>query len=442
MFTFVCKVFKNKKKEYILLLLILTLLMSFEFCFLAMYNSFTYFDFDIYVALSMNSIPSISIFIAVILIVFVVKYFIDSKKQEFSILLLSGRKPKDLFVYLILQFGFLSLISFILGIGIGTCIMITIQYIVEFLSLSYSLTYNLSSVLFLYVCFLFISLTLILAVASRQFVMLDTNLSSHLSHKASANLNTVPIKLSAKSKKKKLPIISILISLIVVYITVTQIIQMMDPSISLYNLFISFSLSLFGIIFVINTIIPLLYDILHDSFLVKHPILLQGLAQFNSFLKTLITLLNMNAYILPILLFMLFFSDKNEIAQVILVPSFIMNVIMIVLCFVLRFSIYNRQHLSSLSLFHSLGYDSNKLFKISLVKNIIFGLFGILIPFLLLVQLFIKAVNEGYMNSQLATLLIIFYIVVYLGLVIYIMIKERNSQKEVTDHVKYLNRGQ
>ncbi|MEG0549443.1 MAG: ABC transporter permease, partial [Coprobacillus sp.] len=61
MFTFVCKVFKNKKKEYILLLLILTLLMSFEFCFLAMYNSFTYFDFDIYVALSMNSIPSISI---------------------------------------------------------------------------------------------------------------------------------------------------------------------------------------------------------------------------------------------------------------------------------------------------------------------------------------------------------------------------------------------
>ncbi|MEG0549452.1 MAG: ABC transporter permease, partial [Coprobacillus sp.] len=76
------------------------------------------------------------------------------------------------------------------------------------------------------------------------------------------------------------------------------------------------------------------------------------------------------------------------------------------------------------------------------VKNIIFGLFGILIPFLLLVQLFIKAVNEGYMNSQLATLLIIFYIVVYLGLVIYIMIKERNSQKEVTDHVKYLNRGQ
>ncbi|MEG0276208.1 MAG: FtsX-like permease family protein [Coprobacillus sp.] len=442
MFTFVCMVFKNKKKDYGMLLLILTLLMSFEFCFLAMYDALSRLGLDAYLLMSMNSIPTLSIFIALTLGIFVVKYFIDNKKQEFSILLLSGRKPKDLFFYLIIQFGLLSLISLILGVGIGSAIMLLIQYIIDSLSLSYSLTYQLSSVLSLYLCFLCISIIGILAVASRQFVILDTNLSTYLSNKSTTNLKIVPIKVSANSSKKKIPIFSIFLSALYLYITVTQLKLIMDPQMSLYNLLMAFMLSLAGIIFIMNILIPLLYDILHDRILLKHPILMNGLAQFNSFLKTLMTLLNLNACILPILLFLLFFSEQNNLIQVILVPCFIMNIIMIILCFILRFSIYNKQQLPSLAIFHSLGYRSQQLFFISLIKNSIFALFGIFIPFFLLYQLFIKAIREGFINQDLGVILMIFYVIVYIGLVIFIMIKERLSQKEVVNHVKYLNRGQ
>lgn len=442
MFVFVCKVFKSKKKDYLLLLLILTLIMSFEFCFLAMYNSFSYLDTNVYLLASMNSIPTISIFIALLLSIFVVKYFIDDKKQEFSILLLSGRKPKDLLFYLILQFGTLLLISFILGIGIGTIIMMFIQYMIDYLSLSYSLVYNLASVLFLYICFLCISMLGILVVASRQFVLLDTNLAEHLSHKATSSLKVVPIKISANSSKKKIPIFSILFSLIILYITVNQIIVMMNPNTNIYTLMTSFIISLSGMVFVMNMMVPLLYDIIHDAVLLKHPVLLNALAKFNSFLITLGTLLNLNACILPIILFLLFFSDQNTILQVVIVPSFIMNMIMIVLCFILRFSIYNKEQLSSLSLFNALGYSSKQLFFISFIKNGIFTLFGILIPFFLLYLLFTKAINEGLIHPQLGLFLMIFYIVIYISLVILIMIKEQRAQKEVINNVKYLNRGE
>lgn len=442
MFTFICMVFKNKKKDYSMLLLILTILMSFEFCFLAMYDSFTHLNLDSYLLMSINSIPALSTFIALTLSIFVIKYFINNKKQEFSLLLLSGRKPKDLFSYLMIQFGILTLISLILGIGIGQGIMLFIQSIINYFSLPYILTYNLMNVLFIYICFLCILIVGILAVASRQFVTLDTNLSAYLSHKSISNIKIVPMKISANSSQKKFPYIPIIISALFLYITIDHIGRLMNPQIDLYNLVSSFAISLAGIIFIMNMLIPLLYDILHDYVLLKHPILLNGLAQFNSFLKTLMTLLNLNACLLPVLLFLLFFSNQNGLVQVILVPCFIMSIIMIVLCFILRFSIYNKQQLSSLSILNAVGYQPKQLLSISLIKNTIFTIFGILIPFFLLYQLFIKAINEGFINQQLGMTLMVFYIVVYIGLVLLIMIKEYTTQKEVINHVKYLNRGQ
>ena len=83
-----------------------------------MYDAFTQFNFDYQERTSIHGIPILASFVALILIVFVTKYFISHKKQEFSILLLSGRKPKDLLHYLLIQFASLLIVANIIGLSL------------------------------------------------------------------------------------------------------------------------------------------------------------------------------------------------------------------------------------------------------------------------------------------------------------------------------------
>ena len=105
MLTFIKKIVIHQKKDYLLLLSILTLIASFEFCFIAMYDHLSRLDLKIdwMTFRAIAFIPFLTLMIAVVLSVFVAKYFIQNKKHEFSMLLLFGRKPKDLFLYLIIQ---------------------------------------------------------------------------------------------------------------------------------------------------------------------------------------------------------------------------------------------------------------------------------------------------------------------------------------------------
>lgn len=102
MLTFIKKIVIHQKKDYLLLLSILTLIASFEFCFIAMYDHLSRLDLKIdwMTFRAIAFIPFLTLMIAVVLSVFVVKYFIQNKKHEFSMLLLFGRKPKDLFISL------------------------------------------------------------------------------------------------------------------------------------------------------------------------------------------------------------------------------------------------------------------------------------------------------------------------------------------------------
>ena len=142
MLTFIKKIVIHQKKDYLLLLSILTLIASFEFCFIAMYDHLSRLDLKIdwMTFRAIAFIPFLTLMIAVVLSVFVAKYFIQNKKHEFSMLLLFGRKPKDLFLYLIIQYGIMSLIAFFLGFILGILIMkginiylihIHMNYIVE-----------------------------------------------------------------------------------------------------------------------------------------------------------------------------------------------------------------------------------------------------------------------------------------------------------------------
>ena len=135
-----------------------------------MYDAFTHFEFPIETRASLNAIPALPAFIAFILSAFVTKYFIINKKQEFSILLLSGRSPKDLFTYLMIQFGGLTAIAFLIGIALGNGIMYIINYTLSGTS-SVQMNYQVPTVILYNFCFvIFYTSCYFLSISAHQFV--------------------------------------------------------------------------------------------------------------------------------------------------------------------------------------------------------------------------------------------------------------------------------
>ena len=318
MLTFIRKVYHNRKKEYHLLLIILIFLSAFEFSFLAMYDAFTHFEFPIETRASLNAIPALPAFIAFILSAFVTKYFIINKKQEFSILLLSGRSPKDLFTYLMIQFGGLTAIAFLIGIALGNGIMYIINYTLSGTS-SVQMNYQVPTVILYNFCFVIFTLLVILAISAHQFVRLDTDLAKYVSHKSVLAKPPYKPQMSAIHKKKT-PIFSIIISCFIVFLTVQSLFQLMNSDLSFQNLLMSFVYALAGIILIVNTTIPLIYDLMHNSILLKHPILMNGLSHFSEFSRVMATLMNLNVCIIPIIIFLLFFSSYNPVVAAIVFP--------------------------------------------------------------------------------------------------------------------------
>lgn len=443
MLKFIQKIFQNRKKEYYILLIIFAILASFEYCSLAIYSSLNATGFE---AIILNSLPVLSTFIALVLNAFVLKYFIENKKQEFSILLLSGRRPKDLFLYIIIQFGVLSLIAFLIGIGGGSLLMLMINLFMKSTSLPILFEYSFIQTLFIYILFFIITIVLILSICSHQFVILDKNLVNYLSHNKSIESTPYKIAYSQTSiingvkTKRKIPFFAIIQTLFMLYITVFSCIQLVSLDLDSQYLYLFYATALAGIVAIVNSSIPLFYDLFH-SMLLKHPVLLNTLAYFNDFSSIMMTLVNLNAFLVSTMVFIVILTGQNILLNTIVIPCFIMTLIMVGLCFILRYSLYDKNIRQHIATYNAIGYSPQKLEKILILKNILFGIFGILMPLFLFIILSYKAYLTNILTKSIGIGLSVIYMVLYLCILIYMFIKEKKMLKEVTHHVEYLNRS-
>lgn len=440
MLTFIQRIYKNQKKEYHMLLIILIFLYSFEFTFLAMYDAFTQFNFDWQVRSSLHGIPILASIVALILIIFVTKYFIENKKQEFSILLLSGRKPKDLLIYLLIQFSALMIIANIIASALGLTLMYIINWTLQIQESAVILTYSFTHVSFYSFTYFVVAFVIVLAICAHQFVNLDKDLAKYLSQKTTLEKPAYVIKASAVSTHRKIPWFTIILSFLVLYLTVISLMKLTQFDLSITELLMAFTYALAGIFMLVMTVIPLLYDLLHHR-LLKHPILMNGLSSFNEFSKVMLTLATLNMIILPIQLFLIFFGATLDVIQTIMLPCYIMMIIMIALCFLLRFSIYNSQRQSTLATLHAIGYSPTQLNKITLIKNVLFLFLVFIIPLLFMSELFYRAYEANLLSMQSIVIMLTVYLVINCLVFIYTCVQERDSLKEVTQNVKYLNRS-
>lgn len=441
MFTFIQKIYKNQKKDYLMLLIILIFLSSFEFTFLAMYDAFTQFNLHWTVRSSLHGIPFLASLVAVVLNIFITKFFIENKKQEFSILLLSGRRPKDLLKYLLLQFVPLMVIAYMLAAGIGFTLMYFINWLPQMQNSTLILNYSFINVCFYSFMYHIFAFLVILALSAHQFVNLDKDLAKYLSQKTSASKPAYIIKASAVSSKRKIPWLMIIFSLGAIYLTAASLLNLLQTNLSTTDLLMSFTYALAGIFMLVMTVIPLLYDLLHHR-LLKHPILMNSLSSFNEFARVMVVLATLYMIILPIQLFLIFFGAKQELVQAITLPCFIMMIIMIALSFIIRFFIYNEESRSTFAKLNAIGYSPRVLNQIILIKNTLFLFLIFIIPLLFMGELFYRAYNQGLLSVNVIGIMMMTYLIINCLVFIYTCVQERISLKEVTQNVKYLNRGQ
>ncbi len=431
MLTFTTKVIKNQKYKFLLLLIVSMILLSFELCFLAIYDSYDtmHLSNTIDFLPLMRLIAFIGIFICIILIVFVTNYFINSQKQEFSILLLVGQSSKRLFEYMLIQFGSLLLIAWIISIPIG---LLFIRVLLP------SFNYNLLRILAYHALFLFCIIVVVLAIGSSQFNDLSNALAQYLNHK---EVTKYQIKLSSIVGNKKYPIGSFIFLILLIIVTITCLIQFIKTPHMTMNTIIYCIIMILGLGLITARGINFIYDCFHKQ-LLEHPILMNGLSKFIDLSKILLMLIEMNSCLMPLIAILILLSTYEPLISEIILPTFLMFTSMIGLCYILRFSIYINDSHTSVATMNAIGYDQSKQRKIYSIKNIIFFILCIVIPAIIIGIMMDKLYVMDLIHYYTVIYSLLIYIIINIGVFIYMIISENQHLKEVTSHVKYLNRGE
>ena len=428
---------KSPKKNYLLYFIMMALLFAFEFCFIAMFDYLNQLLLDPIIFMAISFIPFMSLFISAILGAFLSQYFIQSKQHEFSMLLMFGRKPKDLFIYLLIQFGTILLTAFIIGIGLG---ILLIEMINIFLANHFTFVYSIPYTIFIDIFIFIFTLIIVFALSAKQLTYIDCHMMETLHQKTTQEIAPYQILMSRHYYKRKIPFVHIFISIIEILILFYSIDTLIHNTI-LQNKLIYFLLCFSSIIYLSNHFIPLLFDLFHKQ-ITQHSFLFHALTSYMHLTHQLLSITNIHSIVLPSLFMLLMFCDPNNHITLLIVPCFIMLLILLLMCIVMKYIFYLQSLKKIYATQGALGYSIPQLVQISLLKNLFFFLSIVLIPFIYIHYLGQYIIQNQILESQMMYGLEIFYVISYLIFMASMIYKEKQFMKEAISHVKYLNRSE
>ncbi len=437
MLVFTIKIMKSQKKNYLLYFIMMALLFAFEFCFIAMFDYLNQLLLDPIIFMAISFIPFMSLFISAILGAFLSQYFIQSKQHEFSMLLMFGRKPKDLFIYLLIQFGTILLTAFIIGIGLG---ILLIEMINIFLANHFTFVYSIPYTIFIDIFIFIFTLIIVFALSAKQLTYIDCHMMETLHQKTTQEIAPYQILMSRHYYKRKIPFVHIFISIIEILILFYSIDTLIHNTI-LQNKLIYFLLCFSSIIYISNHFIPLLFDLFHKQ-ITQHSFLFHALTSYMHLTHQLLSITNIHSIVLPSLFMLLMFCDPNNHITLLIVPCFIMLLILLLMCIVMKYIFYLQSLKKIYATQGALGYSIPQLVQISLLKNLFFFLSIVLIPFIYIHYLGQYIIQNQILESQMMYGLEIFYVISYLIFMASMIYKEKQFMKEAISHVKYLNRSE
>lgn len=327
--------------------------------------------------------------------------------------------------------------SDILGFGIGYGIMQIVNHIQ-----SYYFHYSLSTVTFAYGGILLCKIIYVLMINFGKFVKIKLNIADFITRHSSltSKVNYFSGK-SLNNNEKKFPVKSFLLTVIAILLLVMSIQGLFDNQnhtiLPLY-----FMCFLLGEVILINTTIPLIFDFLHDRYLMQAPKMIMILANIIHLSRVLVSLINIMACIIPICLSNFFFGIMSDEIYAVTMISFYILLIMISLSFVLRFQVYLPSIETDIATLKAIGYRYQQL--ISIYNGVVAGFMFIVVvfPMILYVILLYRTYLLSYISISVVVALIISYFVVFTLLALFMLSAYHRTVKEAYQDVKYLNRSE
>ena len=178
MILYLQKIIKSQRKLYLIILFILTILSALEFVLLGIYSSFT--DLSNLYFIILRLISAIAIFISFFLTLMINNYFIENKYEEFSIILLSGCRTKNIIEYIVLQFGMLFVLADIMGFAVGYILMFMINHIQ-----SYYFNYSIVTIAFSYAGILLCKMIYVFMINFGKFIRIKLNIADYITRHTS-----------------------------------------------------------------------------------------------------------------------------------------------------------------------------------------------------------------------------------------------------------------
>lgn len=425
MIRFILKTIKGNKKKYVLMSLVLSIVVSFFYVFLSLYESISGISADIVMGMGIDVINFLALALGVFVIIRINNYIIDDHTQEYALLLLTGRNFKQLLSYVFMHTGSILLLCFVVGGLLGNIWVVLINAFYKFIHIDFIV--HLPS-LFSYILIYPVCMIILLAISIMKINMLDLNINDHLRSKFKMK-TLVP-------QKKTVPYL--IFTVIGILFLSSGFKLTFDSNITMSS-YTSFIGVIIGIVFVSNFLIPFLYYAFHNSLVLRSKKIMFILNGFMELSTTLALSFGINSIIIPILLASLIIVN-NEILKYSIITLYILVLFMIMICFVLQLNMYCRTLIYKINTLKSLGLKSKEMKFIQIVQVFLY-LLVISLPFIAFYSLLYNSYLSGLLDMQLLLLLAGGYVIVYLFIGIYMIIKFNMVIKEAYGYVKYLNRS-
>lgn len=423
---FVLKMMKGNKKEYLLLMSVLSLVVSFLYVFLSLYDVMA----DIHTAdlvsnMGIDFINFIALCLSVVTVIVVNYYFIEERTQEYALLLLTGRNRKEIVFYIFIQFGSILFLSFVLGGVLGAIWIVLMNrfYMIMGFDFMINQPFILLYILLFIVCMLFI---IVFNIA--RFNHIEIKINDYLRNKIQTSTR-VPKKATTQY------LIMSLLGFMFIFSS-HQLTLSQDITISSIICFIGV---IAGIILVSTSLIPFIYYSFHNTLVLKSK---KVMFIFNGFMELISTIefpFILNCLMIPILLISIL-ALEIEVLKYVMITCYLFVLLIIMICFILQFNLYNKSLIYKLDILKSLGYRKNNVKMIQFVQVILFFIVSILL-LISFSGLLYKGYLQGIINSQMFILFVGSYIFVYLSICIYMNVKFNQSIKEAYSYEKHFNRG-
>lgn len=431
MIRYLRKIVQSQKKLYLTMMMILTLLAAFEFVLLSLYSFSSQRD-DVFLKL----MPAITIFVSFFLTLIMNHFFIESKNEELSMILLSGSRIKEVVEYIVIQFGLLFFISDLIGFIVG----IGLMFIVNAL-LPYYFLYDILEVLFVFLGIFICKIIYVFLLNFGKFIKIKLDVATYILHHSTKTSKPGYFSQYLFDEKHRFPVRACLLTLLALLLIALSIQGLFENEQDvLLPLYFIFFLS--GEIIIIYTTIPLIFDFCHDRKLMTMPKTIMVLANVMDLSKVLVSMINILACVMPICLSQFFMEGLDDVSLSVTMVCYYVFLIMMLLSFILRFQIYLPAIETDIATLKAIGYNFQQLKTIYNFVVLCFMIVVFCIPLILYILMLYRSYQLTYISLDMLIVLVVSYCVVFAILAIYMLHQYHQTVKEAYSDVKYLNRSE